>query len=82
MIGLAISIAIYTFSDFVSACRSLDCEDNSYTMQLFKAFKLNGVSLNLRLNSGETQPLMARNRESKSNQYIAAIVGTCEATKF
>lgn len=46
-------------------------------MRLFKAIRFNGISFNLRYDGGETQPLMeaARDRESKFNQYLAAIVG-------
>lgn len=44
-------------------------------MRIFKAIRFNGMSFNLRLDSGETQPLMHSNREKRFNQFFAAIVG-------
>lgn len=44
-------------------------------MRLFKAIRFNGISLNFRLDSAETQPLMDPNRERKFNQFLAAVVG-------
>jgi hypothetical protein len=44
-------------------------------MRLFKAVRFNGISLNFRFDSAETQPLMESNREKKFNQVLVTIVG-------
>lgn len=51
-------------------------------MRLLKAIRFNGISLNLRYDSGETQPLMGADREKKFNQFFAAFVGKFPANCY